>query len=166
MTVTVRHTPISWRRLGSVIDDELPDRRRRRPGAPPRRARGRSWLIPVEQQDRAEPEQDPGADEPDGGERAVEVTQPRPREPAEADGDSSWLTRPVDDSSHVQTMPAATRGITWGRNSTVRDTAPSRAGGDAPDQDATTSPSTTGTKLKKTMSSNALHDRSAEVVDR
>ena len=33
---------------------------------------------------------------------------------------SSWLTSPVVDSSQLQMMPAATSGMTCGRNSTVR----------------------------------------------
>ena len=67
-----------------------------------------------------------------------------------------WLTRPERDSSQPQMMPAATSGMTWGRNRTVRATAPSRPVATRWITLATTSPSATGMKLKHTTSQNAL----------
>ena len=58
----------------------------------------------------------------------------RPGSPRRARSrESSWLTTPVEASSQLHAMPAATSGMTCGRNSTVRATAPSAAGGDPPD---------------------------------
>ena len=45
----------------------------------------------------------------------------------------TWLTRPGSDSSRPQMMPAATSGMTCGRNRTVRDTVPRRPRRDAMD---------------------------------
>ena len=77
------------------------------------------------------------------------VTPPRPT------ADRTWLTTPVDDSTQLHAMPAATSGTTCGRNSTVRATAPSRRERDPPHHGRDARPSTTGIPLKKTISSNA-----------
>ena len=53
-------------------------------------------------------------------------------------------------------MPAATSGMTWGRNRTVRETVPSRPVATRWITLAATSPSATGMKLKNTTSRNAL----------
>ena len=66
------------------------------------------------------------------------------------------MTRPFLDSSQLQTMPAATSGMTWGRNRTVREAVPSAPVATRRMSDATTSPSATGTTLKKTISLKAL----------
>ena len=85
ITVTVRHTPISYRRLGTVIADELPEPAR---AVDPRGlVKGRVDLGHAgQQQDGAEPQQNPDPDEADGRERPVEVAEPGTGERAEADG--------------------------------------------------------------------------------
>ena len=68
--------------------------------------------------------------------------------------DRSWLTSPVDDSSQLHAMPAATRGMTCGRKSTVRATRASRLVAIRRMVDAIASPSRTGIALKKMISLN------------
>ena len=68
-----------------------------------------------------------------------------------------WLTSPGSDSSQPQMIPAATSGMTWGRNSTVRDTVPSRPRATRWMTLAVTSPSATGMRLKNSTSRNALN---------
>ena len=63
-------------------------------------------------------------------------------------------------------MPAATSGMTWGRNSTVRETVPRRPVATRWMTLAVTSPSATGTKLKKRTSRNALKSVSTQLADR
>src|SRR5688500_798711 len=69
---------------------------------------------------------------------------------------SAWLTSPDSDSNQPQMMPAATSGITWGRNRTVRATDPNRPLTTRWITLAATSPRTTGMKLKNTTNRNEL----------
>ena len=59
----------------------------------------------------------------------------------------AWLTRPFRDSSRPQMIPAATSGMTCGRNRTVRETVPSRPDAMRWMTLAVTSPSATGMRL-------------------
>ena len=59
-----------------------------------------------------------------------------------------WFTRPVEESSQLHAMPAATSGITWGRKSTVLAAVPRRPDATSRIRDATTRPRPTGTMLK------------------
>ena len=68
----------------------------------------------------------------------------------------TWLTRPSEASSQLQMIPAATSGMTCGRNSTVRATTASLLAAIWRMEVAMSSPSVTGTKLKKAMSWKAL----------
>ena len=62
------------------------------------------------------------------------------------------MTTPDFASTQFHMIPAATSGMIWGRNSTVRDSVPKPPVTARRMMDATTSPSATGMKLKKTMS--------------
>ena len=155
ITVTVTQTPISWRRLGRVIEKNS----RNGPGAVDPGGLVQRWVDlahPGEQQQRAQTEQHPRADDADRGQGGAKspsqarVTPPRPT------AERNWLTSPVDDSSQLHMMPAATSGMTCGRKSTVRATTASRLVAISRIVAAITSPSATGMKLKKTISSKAL----------
>ena len=63
---------------------------------------------------------------PTAGSANVEVAEPGPSDVAEADRGQDLVDEPVRDSSQPQMIPAATSGMTCGRNRTVRDTVPSR----------------------------------------
>ena len=155
ITVTVRQTPISYRRLGTVIEQNSCEPAR---AVDPRRLveRGVDLGHAGQQQDRAEAEQDPDPDEADRRQRGVEVAEPGPGDVAEADARETWLTSRSSDSSQPQMMPAATSGMTWGRNRTVRAIVPRRPVATRWMTRAVTSPSVTGMKLKKTTSRKAL----------
>ena len=93
---------------------------------------------------------------PDRRQRPVEVAQPCPGDAPEASGRQKLVDLPDFASTQFHMIPAATSGMIWGRNSTVRDTVPNRPRAAPRMTDAVTSPSDTGMKLKKTMSLNAL----------
>ncbi len=78
------------------------------------------------------------------------VRSPRPT------AERAWLTRPESASSQPQMIPAATSGMTWGRNRTVRAAAPSRPIATRWITLATTSPRLTGIRLKNTTRRNAF----------
>ena len=59
-------------------------------------------------------------------------------------------------STQFHMIPAATSGMIWGRNSTVRDTVPKRPRAAPRMNEAVTRPRVTGMKLKKKMSLKAL----------
>ena len=86
-----------------------------------------------EQQDGAEPEQDPDPDEADGRQGRSRSRPARPRDIAQTDRGQGLVDQAVRDSSRPQMMPAATSGMTCGRNRTVRETVPSLPGRDAVD---------------------------------
>ena len=67
-----------------------------------------------------------------------------------------WLTRPDSDSSQPQMMPAATSGMTCGRNRIVRASVPSRPLTTRWITLAATRPRSTGMTLKNTTSRNEL----------
>ncbi|GAB3841494.1 hypothetical protein GCM10029963_12780 [Micromonospora andamanensis] len=69
---------------------------------------------------------------------------------------SAWLTSPFVESTQLQAMPAATSGITWGRNSTVRTMVPAGPVVMRRTRLATSRPSSTGMKLKKMIRMNAF----------
>jgi hypothetical protein len=61
---------------------------------------------------------------------------------------SAWLTRPVDANIQLQAMPAATSGMTCGRNRIVRVAMPKRPFIWLRMAEATASPNPTGIRVK------------------
>lgn len=155
MMVTVRQTPISWRRLGRVTAKNS-----RTGPAPSRRAAsysaGSILLIPVTSRIVQRPSSTQAPMTPTAGSAVSKSPSQARATPPRPTARSTWLTRPFDDSSQLHAMPAATRGMTWGRNSTVRTTVPNAPVVIRRTRLATSRPSATGTKLKKTIRTSAL----------
>ena len=94
MTVTVRHTPISWRRLGTRDRPGTPGTsRRRRAGADSYRAAS-ILVMPVSSRTVQKPEQDPDPDDADRRQGGVEVAEPGPGDVAQADGGEDLVDEP------------------------------------------------------------------------
>ena len=111
-----------------------------------------------DEQHGAQPEQHPGADDADRRQRDVEVAEPGRVTPPRPTALSSWLTRPVEASSQLHVMPAATSGMTCGRNSTVRATVPSRPPRCVRISWRDREPEQTGMTLKKTIELERVDD--------
>ena len=125
MIVTVRQTPISYLRLGTVIA-----RNSWNQPAPSSLAdsyRPASILaMPVSNNTVQKPRRTQIPMMPTAGSAVskspsqARVMSPRPM------AVRPWLIKPESDRSLPQMMPAATSGMTCGKKSTVRDTVPSR----------------------------------------
>ena len=155
MIVTVRQTPISWRRLGRVTA-----RNSRIGPAPSRRAAsysaGSILLMPVTSRIVQRPSRTQAPMTPTAGSAVSKSPSQARATPPSPTARSTWLTRPFDESSQLHAMPAATRGMTCGRNRMVRTTVPNAPVVIRRTMLATNRPSATGMKLKKTIRTIAL----------
>ena len=163
ITVTVTQTPISWRRLGSVM--EMNSRTGPAPSSLGGLVERRVDLAHAgEQQHGAEAEQHPRADHADRGQRGAEVAQPGPGHAAQARRPEDWLTTPVDDEQPApRDAGRDQRDDLRQEKHSARQRAPTRAGAIRRIVDATTRPSSTGIALKKMISSKAWLEDTDEI---
>ena len=143
MTVTVTQTPISWRRLGSVM------LKNSRIGPAPSSwdasySAGSILLMPTSSRTVQNPSSTQTPMTPTAGRAELKSpSQARAKLPRPT-AERTWFDGTLVESTQLQAMPAATSGTTWGRNSTVRATTPIRPETNRRITVATTKPSTTG----------------------